>query len=314
MALPERDITEKHLETYDDVFADMVNGLLFNGQRRVGPGDLRDTRARTLYKTDGKLREQERDVSKLWVSKGVVLSLIGIENQTEIDRDMALRVFGYEGADYRGQLSEDRRGLYPVITLVLYFGERRWTAPRSLYERIEVPEELRPFVNDLKLNVFEVAFLTDEQVERFTSDFKIVADYFVQMRRDRDYVPSRQVVEHVDAVLKLLSALTRDNRFEEAQNHFRKGESVTMLSVLDKVEARGIALGRNEGIVLGRNEGRNEGITLGEAKARVEAARRMLAMNFTPEQIAQVTDLSLDEIEALWGENSTGDYRPLKLT
>ena len=183
-----------------------------NGQRRVGPGDLRDTRARTLYKTDGKLREQERDVSKLWVSKGVVLSLIGIENQTEIDRDMALRVFGYEGADYRGQLSGDRRGLYPVITLVLYFGERRWTAPRSLYERIEVPEELRPFVNDLKLNVFEVAFLADEQVERFTSDFKIVADYFVQMRRDRDYVPSRQVVEHVDAVLKLLSALTQNNR------------------------------------------------------------------------------------------------------
>ena len=106
-------------------------------------------------------------------------------------------------------------------------------------------------MNDLKLNVFEVAFLTDEQVERFTSDFRIVADYFVQIRRDQDYVPSRQVVEHVDAVLKLLSALTRDNRFEEAQNHFRKGESVTMLSVLDKVEARGIALGRNEGITLG---------------------------------------------------------------
>ena len=89
---------------------------------------------------------------------------------------------------------------------------------------------------------------------------------------------------------------------------------MTMLSVLDKVEAKGIvlgrnegiALGRNEGIVLGRNEGRNEGITLGEAKVRVEAARRMLVMNFTPEQIAQVTDLSLDEIEALWGENSPG--------
>ena len=299
--MPERDITEKHLEAYDDVFSDMVNVLLFNGQRRVGPEDLRDTRARTLYKTDGKLREQERDVSKLWVSRGVVISLIGIENQTEIDRDMALRVFGYEGADYRGQLSGDK-SLYPVITLVLYFGERRWTAPRSLYERIQVPEELRPFVNDLKLNVFEVAFLTDEQVERFTSDFRIVADYFVQMRRDQDYVPSRQVVEHVDAVLKLLSALTRDNRFEEAQNHFRKGESVTMLSVLDKVEARGIALGRNEGIALGRNEG----ITLGGAKARVEAARRMLAMNFTTEQIAQVTDLSLDEIGALRAETFPG--------
>ena len=84
--------------------------------------------------------------------------------------------------------------------------------------------------------------------------------------------------------------MTRDNRFEEAQNHFREGESVTMLSVLDKVEAKGIALGRNEGI------------TLGEAKVRFEAARRMLVMNFTSEQIAQVTDLSLDEIETLRAE------------
>ena len=75
MALPERDITEKHLETYDDVFADMVNVLLFKGQRRVGPGDLRDTRARTLYKADGKIREQERDVSKLTPLDGAPISV-----------------------------------------------------------------------------------------------------------------------------------------------------------------------------------------------------------------------------------------------
>ena len=48
--MPERDITEKHLEAYDDVFADIVNVLLFDGQRRVRPDDLRDTKARTLYK------------------------------------------------------------------------------------------------------------------------------------------------------------------------------------------------------------------------------------------------------------------------
>ena len=64
-----------------------------------------------------------------------------------------------------------------------------------MYERIPIPEALRPFV----------------------SDFRIVADYFVQVRRDRAYVPSYQTVEHVDAVLRLLSALTWDHRFEEAQ-------------------------------------------------------------------------------------------------
>ena len=37
--MPERDITEKYLESYNDVFADIVNVLLFNGQRRVLPDD-----------------------------------------------------------------------------------------------------------------------------------------------------------------------------------------------------------------------------------------------------------------------------------
>lgn len=30
-----KDITEKHLEEYDDVFADIVNVLLFNGNQLV---------------------------------------------------------------------------------------------------------------------------------------------------------------------------------------------------------------------------------------------------------------------------------------
>ena len=183
MWVPERDMTEKHLEGYNDVFADVVNVLLFDGKRRVKPEDLKDTRARTFYKTDGKLHEQERDISKLWVSEGAVISLIGFENQTEADWDMALRVLGYEGADYRGQLSAGQ-GLYPVVTLVLYCGDSPWTAPRTLFDRVSVAEGLKPFVNDYRVNVFEIPRLTAEQVGQFKSDFRIVADYFVQMGRD----------------------------------------------------------------------------------------------------------------------------------
>ena len=144
-------------------------------------------------------------------------------------------------------------------------------------------EGLKPFVNDYRVNVFEIPRLTAEQVGQFKSDFRIVADYFVQMGRDEDYEPPRQTIEHVDAVLKLMSALTRDHRFEETQSEFRKGEAVTMLSVLDKVEARGIQLGRNEG--------RNEGIAA--------TARRMLVRGVPLEQVADFTGLSPDEVEAL---------------
>ena len=56
-----------------------------------------------------------------------------------------------------------------------------------------------------------------------------------------------------------------------------------MLSVLDKVEARGIAKGEARGI----------------AKGKADTARRMLVRGLPPEQIADYTDLPLEEIEAL---------------
>ena len=63
--------------------------------------------------------------------------------------------------------------------------------------------------------------------------------------------------------------------------------------------AKGMAQGRAEGEAKGRAEGEAKGRAEGEAKGRAETARRMLDMNFTPEQISQVTGLSLDEIDAM---------------
>ena len=60
---------------------------------------------------------------------------------------------------------------------------------------------------------------------------------------------------------------------------------------LDEATARGMAKGMAKGRAEGRLEGRLEG--------RIETARRMLAHGLAPEQIAEYTDLSLDEIEGL---------------
>ena len=48
----------------------------------------------------------------------------------------------------------------------------------------------------------------------FKSDFKIVADYFVQMRKNKNYVPSRKVIKHVAEVLQLLQILTGYKKYE----------------------------------------------------------------------------------------------------
>ena len=89
-----------------------------------------------------------------------------------------------------------QKTLYPVVTIVLYFGyEREWKQRLTLKECLSIPEELQPYVNDYRINPFQIAFLEQEQVEQFQSDFKVVADYFVQMRKTHDYVPTAQELQ-----------------------------------------------------------------------------------------------------------------------
>ena len=48
----EKDIAEKVLEDYNDVFADIVNVLLFQGEQIVKPEQLEDKTLRSSYKAE----------------------------------------------------------------------------------------------------------------------------------------------------------------------------------------------------------------------------------------------------------------------
>ncbi len=69
--------------------------------------------------------------------------------------------------------------------------------------------------------------MTKEQVELFQSDFKIVADYFVQKQESGDYIPSSMQIRHVQETLQLLSVMSGDHRFEDVlygrENETRRG-------------------------------------------------------------------------------------------
>jgi len=250
--LGEKDATEKTLESYADVFADIVNVLLFEGQPLIVPEDLRDALPRSVYKADGKLHEQERDTAKFWLSGQIRIALLGLENQTEIEEDMALRVISYDGAAYRDQMNRDQKGKpkerYPVVTLVLYFGyQKHWDKPLSLKERLDIPKELEPYVNDYRVNLFEIAWLPDETIAKFRSDFRFVADYFSQRRKNRQYKAPEGELRHVKEVLELLSAVTQDTRFMDAYNkRIEEGRAVNMEAWIDEAESRGREEGKSE--------------------------------------------------------------------
>ena len=52
-------------------------------------------------------------------------------------------------------------------------------------------------------------------VSCFRSDFKVVANFFVQKRKHKDYIPDDPTeIKHVDEVLKLLQVMTGDERYQ----------------------------------------------------------------------------------------------------
>ncbi len=252
-----KDIGEKILESYNDVFADIVNVLLFHGETRLAEMDLEEQGPRDAYKADGELREMERDVIKRWKRGELRIASIGMENQSAPDSAMPLRVLAYDGAEYRAQLlkGNQQKSLYPIVTIVLYFGyEREWKQKLTLKDCLTIPEELQPYVNDYRMNLFQIAFLEQEQLDQFQSDFKVVADYFVQMRKTHDYVPTTQELNHVQETLQLLSIMTNDRRFEEVYNEdkvSKEGGPKNMCEVLDRIESKGVHKGVSIGVNIG---------------------------------------------------------------
>ena len=292
--MAEKDILEKTLEAYNDVFADIVNGFLFEGRPVIREEDLTDAQPFSMYKADGKVHDQDRDVAKYWRRVRVRIALLGLENQTDVDPDMPLRVIGYDGAAYRAELGGE--GRYPVVTLVLYFGERRWKK-RSLYDCLDVPEELLPYVSDYHINVFEVAWLTDEELERFHSDFRIVADYFAHRRTDRDYRPTNpRKFRHQTELLNLLSAISRDPRFAETIDP-KGGAPTNMCEVLDRVEERG----RQKGITIGISQG----ISIGSMQQAQKGALNMrdIAGIDNPATVARLMEVDIKQVERWFAEN-----------
>ena len=275
-----KDITEKNLEAFNDVFADIVNVLLFKGKHLMKEKDLESATKDSMFKADGKIHEQERDVSKFWKNGEIRISILGFENQTVQDYNMPLRVIGYDGASYKMQVNDKNlKKKYPVATLVLYFGtEKKWTAPKNLLGCFKVPDELKPFVSDYKINVFNIAWLSKETVDMFQSDFKFVAQYFRAKRLNKNYIPTEEEIKHADELFKMFTALTGDKFFEMAYNEVisNKKGGITMCDIV-------------QGFV---QEGRDQG--------KAELVRKMLdAKLVTEQQIADLLKISVKEVKKI---------------
>lgn len=295
-----KDTTQKRLEDFEDIFADISNVLLYDGEDVIKENELETVTAKDTYTVEHQIHEVERDVAKRWRHHSLHISLIGLENQTDPDYKMPLRVICYDGASYRAQLNaEDPKKTYPVITLVLYMGtEKHWTAPKQLTDCFKYDERLSKFISNYKINVVELAWLSDEQIMKFKTEFRNFVELLRDTRLGRKPQYSPIQLKHVHELLQLMRIMSGNDEYEQllkqTTNNLKqnklKGDEITMKKI--------VSLGFDEA----RAEARAAGLAEGEAQEKFATAKRMLALGKSLQDIMLITDLPMSKIQELQAE------------
>ena len=149
----------------NEQFADLFNAVLFNGEQVIMPEELEDEDTDesiiTEHRTSSKTIEAFRDnikIQKVSSANGIQFVLLGLEHQEHIHYAMPMRVMGYDYSSYKKQydnhaknyktsqgmdedeyLSRMRRTdkLMPVVTILIYYGEKPWDGALSLHGMLE---------------------------------------------------------------------------------------------------------------------------------------------------------------------------------
>lgn len=255
--MAEKDMAEKKLEDYPEVFTDIVNTLLFSDSSiHLDENKIIDGPTESIYKAEEKDKEQRRDTFKYYDvgNKGILfcVAAYGIENQSTIDNVMPVRIMNYDASAYKSQVfglkssskqtNQKRKRIYPVITIVLNFSEKEWKTSRSLYDMMALPSDLAKYVQDYKINVFDVAFLEDDVIEKFTSDFKAVARFFKDKRLRLEANDTIEI-KHPAEIADLFSVFTGDKGYRNAVPEIikkkEKGEVITVCTYTETIRDSG---------------------------------------------------------------------------
>ena len=173
----------KHYWNDNEQFADLFNAVLFGGKPLISPDELEDVDSEESvvmghrgYAETVKASRDSVKVQKNSSVHGVRFVLLGLEHQEHIHYAMPMRVMGYDYGAYKKQYDsnakkyKDATGmeedeylsrmkktdkLMPVITVVVYYGEKAWDGAKTLHEMLLIPEEMKPYVNNYRMLLVE---------------------------------------------------------------------------------------------------------------------------------------------------------------
>lgn len=208
---------------------------------------------------------------------GINFSVIGIENQSNIDYTFPVRAMSYDVGEYERQLKCIRRRLrkkgkdgqhltaaeylcgfqkdtrlYPVVTFVLYYGKDEWDAAADLHGMLDftdIPDGIQKLVQNYHIHVVDVPRMRNTEV--FKTDVRQVFDFIRCSKDDRSM---RQLMakdpeygKMEEDAYNMAAAYTGSENLLAVKDDYIEGGRVNMCKAIDDLILKGKLEGRVEG-------------------------------------------------------------------
>lgn len=284
-------------------FADLVNGVFFQGREIIHPKDLTESnevyaepRSHDSFGKNRDYLERTRDI-KMRHQSGASIRILAIENQHYVDYSMPFRNMQYDTLEYQHQLDEIKRRnetegnfvtsderlckvkktdrLHPVYTICLYLGEDPWDGPRSLKDMMDFGEDADNMKEFFANYPFRLYCVNEEQdFSMFHTEIRNVFE-LLPLRKNKKYLihtlEQNSTYKHMsEDSLELLSVLMDSPSIWKNRKKYLTRKSIDCETANQESEEYDMCQAIRELI----EDGRQEGLSQGLSQGRIETLKQ----------------------------------------
>lgn len=266
------------------------------------------------------LRERRSDLVYQAELAGRDIFIYLIEHQSSVDLIMAVRIYTAIGQLWDGWRREHPNSttVPAVLPLVVYHGDRAWTAATEVSDLIDLPADVREAMSEYlpqqrfvldDLSAASAESIREREQLTATARLTLAALQFLRAQCEQPAHVLRELWPLVEELRRLglqddfwvfiryVSQVVPRGRHEEVrrymQDHMTEAEYGRFLSIEEGLRSEGRLQGRQEGRQEGREEGRRETLT------------KLLIVKFggeLPADVVERLEQAVEEDLDLWTE------------
>ena len=253
------------------------------------------------------------DIAMLIDGKIVIL----IEHQSTINQNMPFRFLEYIARIYEKITTKDEKFgrklvKLPVPEFYVFYNGKNDYPTESIMKlsdafiqfdgKLKNQLENANYPLEISVKVININVDKENPILKHCETLKQYSEFIEQVRFNiENAIPEPFTNAIKEAIKKGFLSDYLNRKSTEVQNMLLAEYDYDTDIAVQRKEAfdDGVSIGRNEGIAIGEERGISIGLSQGAQQAKLETAKKFLAMGLSVEQIANGTGLSIEEIEKL---------------